>query len=823
MMETAATTFASLAILGLAGYAYHRYYKYLILEKMENAFNPGDPALEIAGIEEGKHRYNHEEHWVIRDEQARIDRIVEGRGVGRYYLLIGEKGTGKTSMILEAMRKINGEGCAMFEAHGDLEIFRIRLGKALDYEFHEDYIGSLFSIKGPRDTTALLDIERAFNKLEKVALTRRRTKKSPLILIVNSAHLVRDDHDGQDLLEVIQQRAEQWAASGLVTTILNSDEYWVYERLKRYATRMEVIPVKDLPKEPAMEALKRYRKQYFGEELSPEDLEKVYNAVGGRLSFLNRVAKALDYKKLCQDICTAEKTWFLNKCWILGPEMDDDVMDQQKYASAAMVLAKALVDEEKKMKHVYHPELGHVLPEIPLHKARQIMTRADFIQSYDHENIFTIDSRAMVRADSVPMQNAFREICSWPGFDEHLEGTLTRIADIESLGRTRELTIKDLWNQGKYQLVMRDGKGREQGVAEFSVVSTMSPRKKEVLSSVTVTHEPSTDAQPRRKMQLEQIPSTVRFVLVVVSSLALSSSLFTLMPVMTRGELGNVSKHLETWWEVGGLMVWKAVEVGLAWTLGYDSYDVASFIFLTHLPTYSLLSTFYSVRPTTILGAYAITVFSTVVPFIVFRRPNSFHNLAHASPKTISNRLILQDSATTAYTTMLATAIFTVALYLSYATPWLPTNLVLHFEGIPDISAVHAGPAGLPTLFLSLLPAGWAARDFLFASSTGASAASTKETEKAAQKPATKTEKDGEYLARAVYRKMWGTLSPKTKVLVSRTFVLAVVMLANTVIQVAGTVNRVSVEGASAWGLVWAAAAVVNGLAFGWIESVDGV
>lgn len=135
-----------------------------------------------------------------------------------------------------------------------------------------------------------------------------------------------------------------------------------------------------------------------------------------------------------------------------------------------MVLAKALVDKGEEMDRTYDPKLGHILPEIPLHEARQIMTRADFIQSYDHENIFTIDSRAMVRADSVPMQNAFKEICGWPGFDEHLEGTLTRIGDIESLGRTRELTIKDLWNQGKYQLVMRDHKGREQGAAEFSVV-----------------------------------------------------------------------------------------------------------------------------------------------------------------------------------------------------------------------------------------------------------------------------------------------------------------------------------------------------------------
>ena len=48
------------------------------------------------------------------------------------------------------------------------------LGKALDFEFHEDNIGSLFSIRGPRDASALLDIERVFNKLEKVALKRRK-------------------------------------------------------------------------------------------------------------------------------------------------------------------------------------------------------------------------------------------------------------------------------------------------------------------------------------------------------------------------------------------------------------------------------------------------------------------------------------------------------------------------------------------------------------------------------------------------------------------------------------------------------------------------
>jgi len=55
-------------------------------------------------------------------------------------------------------------------------------------------------------------------------------------------------------------------------------------------------------------------------------------------------------------------------------------MDQQKYASCAQVLAKALVEKAKEMDNPYDPEIGHILPSFPLHEARQIMTRADFIE-----------------------------------------------------------------------------------------------------------------------------------------------------------------------------------------------------------------------------------------------------------------------------------------------------------------------------------------------------------------------------------------------------------------------------------------------------------
>ncbi|KAI0153962.1 hypothetical protein BJ166DRAFT_595086 [Pestalotiopsis sp. NC0098] len=456
MLESAATTLASVVVLGagfaIAGYVYHKSYKALQLKKIENAFRPGDPVLVLAAVAKSLPDEDDSDHWIQRSEQSKIDAIVTGNSRGHYHLIMGEKGTGKSSMLLEAMRKIDGDGCAMFEAHADLEIFRIRLGKALDYEFHEDYIGGYFSERGPRDTTALLDIERALNKLEKVALKNRAVRGKPLIIIVNQCHLIRDDEDGKDLLELLQQRAEQWAASNLVTMVFNTDDYWVYERFKQLATRMEVLAVHDLPKSQALTALKRYRQRYFQEDTPKDILEQVYDLVGGRLSFLNRVAKSANMVKTCDQIKEIEKTWFLNQCWILGSEMDDDVMDQQKWAAAAMVLAQALVDKEDEMDNTYDEVTGHMLPWFPMHKAQQIMTRADFIRDLDRLNLYTITSTAQVRASSVPMHRAFREICAEPGFRQFLDDTNERIAAIESLGRTRELVAKDLVLGGKYEI-----------------------------------------------------------------------------------------------------------------------------------------------------------------------------------------------------------------------------------------------------------------------------------------------------------------------------------------------------------------------------------
>lgn len=239
-----------------------------------------------------------------------------------------------------------------------------------------------------------------------------------------------------------------------------------------------------------------------------------------------------------------------------------------------------------------------------------------------------------------------------------------------------------------------------------------------------------------------------------------------------------------------------------------------SYIFLTQLPTYTLLSSFYKIRPTTIVIAYAITLFSCTIPFVFFRRSAYVHDLARAPSNAVSNRSILQDRPTAFYTTLVATTIFTTTLNLSYAT-WLPAYLVVHFENIPDISLTHAGAAVLPVLFLNLLPAGWAAKDFLFVSSAG-----VQDDPGTKEKQSTSGKTQG-YLC-ALYCRTWGALSTKKRTLIQRTATLATMTSLSTVVQLVGTLQGIDIQGASAWGAMWSVANLIIGLIFGWIEGVDG-
>lgn len=54
------------------------------------------------------------------------------------------------------------------------------------------------------------------NKLEKVALRSASKRGRPLVLVINNIHFFQNDEAGRGMLLQLQQKAETWAASGVL-------------------------------------------------------------------------------------------------------------------------------------------------------------------------------------------------------------------------------------------------------------------------------------------------------------------------------------------------------------------------------------------------------------------------------------------------------------------------------------------------------------------------------------------------------------------------------------------------------------------------------
>lgn len=226
-----------------------------------------------------------------------------------------------------------------------------------------------------------------------------------------------------------------------------------------------------------------------------------------------------------------------------------------------------------------------------------------------------------------------------------------------------------------------------------------------------------------------------------------------------------------------------------------------------------LLSLFYSIRPTTILFTTLANIISTTAPVVLMRRAfSSASTPTGAGP----NRSIVNDLWTTIATTLLASAIFAVLLELSFAT-FLPVHLITHFSGVRDLSVTHLGAAGLPSLLAALIPAGYAARDFIFVSATSTTAAST------STPSTTRGEHDYTFdpatagLGQHLYHNVWGWYSPRQKELIRRTTLLAVMVVGETIIHTWGTIKGVEFSGAVWYAAIWATGVATVGAVFDWV------
>ncbi|EJD51379.1 hypothetical protein AURDEDRAFT_135079 [Auricularia subglabra TFB-10046 SS5] len=424
----------------IGGTGYIAWYKRHVLNKIELAFQGGyDPALELATFSDGDH-VEEAEHF-RRKEQDMIDAIIAGRTQGSYYFLLGPKGTGKATMILDAMRKIEAEGVAILDCHPDLEVLRQRLGHAINFKYYEDSQMGLFQRRDPREGGSALDIERALNRLEKVALRYARRNKRPLVLIFSNIHLIRNTDGGRNMLLQLQQRAEAWAES-----VYSSDDFWPWFAMRRTANRMN-----------AYQALQRLRstKMKAASESAAEHDRSVYRRVlditGGQLALLNKLAGAHDMGRAAEDMLIVEREWLESRIGLI-----EDCAEDQKWSSCSWLLLRELVRLRQEQEDAFKvaQSRGGIdeiadewlhrlpLPRIPYHRARQIMMRADFIEELDTLNIIALDTHHNVMPDSMLILQAARQVIEGYGFDAKLERVRTRIDEVEGLRCQREIVVR---------------------------------------------------------------------------------------------------------------------------------------------------------------------------------------------------------------------------------------------------------------------------------------------------------------------------------------------------------------------------------------------
>lgn len=232
---------------------------------------------------------------------------------------------------------------------------------------------------------------------------------------------------------------------------------------------------------------------------------------------------------------------------------------------------------------------------------------------------------------------------------------------------------------------------------------------------------------------------------------------------------------------------------------------------ISHLPPVYLLTSFYGIRPTTLLASLSIDILATYIPFRLLRPILATH--ATDAPRgAISNRSIISDLPVQIFTSALGASVYAAVLYSSYLT-WLPSHLAVHFDGLRDISAAYAGQ--FPKLCLTFVPVGIATKVFLFTPSTGAKA-DLGDIKNTAFNPATAT------LGETVYQNFWG-YSKRTRTLIKRTLTLAAVSYLNTWLQVSVTVEGTESQGAAGWACVWATAAIITGFAYLWVGNIEEV
>ncbi|CAF1416092.1 unnamed protein product [Adineta ricciae] len=232
------------------------------------------------------------ERRTLLDQLIKIVTPVPDKLVSSYYIVLGEHGSGKSTLIRQAAREV-GPGVVYVDVPSNVEKFGFAFARAIRFNFKEHIRLSTWieskMFGSPPDDGKEASWERVLQTFEKYALNYKKKYGSVPVLIFDSC----DSLANKDpkMLEILQDTAKTaiddsaWITV-FITSVGNAPEQM--EGRSSITRASSFIEISDLTKDEVMTYLIEKR------GLSKEMAQSIHDLFGGRMKSLQNAASKLD-------------------------------------------------------------------------------------------------------------------------------------------------------------------------------------------------------------------------------------------------------------------------------------------------------------------------------------------------------------------------------------------------------------------------------------------------------------------------------------------------------------------------------------------------
>ncbi|KIX09924.1 uncharacterized protein Z518_01005 [Rhinocladiella mackenziei CBS 650.93] len=241
-----------------------------------------------------------------------------------YSLIIGEHGTGKTSLIklvVNGMDEPKGVVYVRIPNRCSLEVDVARaMQKSLGW--------GLDPLIDPSEPATLEEVLQTFSRL--TTKYKQEYGRAPVLIVDNANRLAQKL---PELLDLFQDYAKDAADEGTAVVVYVSSEGWVPRRMmgrSSWSRRGEIIEIGDVSKEEALHYL-RLR------NIDGEQAAQIYHLVGGRMIHLKFIADKLERNSLFEDT----RQMMLNDA--KGQLLDAEVLPKRRYHKEGAVIMRELL------------------------------------------------------------------------------------------------------------------------------------------------------------------------------------------------------------------------------------------------------------------------------------------------------------------------------------------------------------------------------------------------------------------------------------------------------------------------------------------------